>query len=158
MELHNSIYKAPLISNYAALFWSWSPIKLTHQILRSWVLWLIEASFLRPDSPQTSPWNETVKLFRRRMIVAIYPMDWSSGTWCLIWCHSWYSHSKWDGILSRINRAAPTMAFDSWETSLFVGLQRDRMGDAEGHKGNILIREYSPETMNMLGIPTAHSY
>ena len=28
-------------------------------------------------------------------------------------------------------------------------------GDAEGCKGKILIREYSPETMNIVGIPTA---
>ena len=31
MELNISIYKAPLISNYAALFELWGSIKLTHQ-------------------------------------------------------------------------------------------------------------------------------
>ena len=42
--------------------------------LRSRVLRLTEASSRRPDSPRTSPQNETVKLSRRQMIVANYPM------------------------------------------------------------------------------------
>ena len=50
-----------------------------------------------------------------------------------------------------INRAAPTAAFDSWATSLFIGLQRGRTGDAEGCKGKIFFREYNPETRNIIG-------
>ena len=54
-----------------------------------------------------------------------------------------------------INRAAPTAAFERWTTSLFVGLQA-WAGEAEGYNGKIFIREYSPEAMNIVGVPTAH--
>ena len=95
MELHSSIYRAPLISNYAVLFELWSSIKLTHQILchaidfnqaarifksakrplRSRVLWLTEVSSLSLNSLWTSPRNETVKPSRDQMIMASYAME-----------------------------------------------------------------------------------
>ena len=65
----------------------------------SGVLQLTEASYLGPDSPRTSPRNETVKQCRRQMTVANSPMTvanspvlWPSWTWCRIWWnHSWDS-------------------------------------------------------------------
>ena len=50
---------------------------------------------------------------------------------------------------------APTAAFDSWANSLLIGLQT-RLGDAQGCKCNILIREYSPKAMTIFGVTTAH--
>ena len=56
------------------------------------VLHLTEASYLGPDSPRTSPRNETVKQRRRQMTVAISPVQWPSWTWCRKWWnHSWHS-------------------------------------------------------------------
>ena len=56
------------------------------------VLQLTEASYLRPDSPRTSPRNETVKQCRRQMTVANSPLQWPSWTWCRKWWnHSWHS-------------------------------------------------------------------
>ena len=56
----------------------------------SGVLQLTEASYLGPDSPRTSPRNETVKQCRRQM--ANSPVLWPSWTWCRIWWnHSWDS-------------------------------------------------------------------
>ena len=57
------------------------------------VLQLTEASYLGPDSPRTSPRNETVKQCRRQMTVANYPVQWPSWTWCRKqwWNHSWHS-------------------------------------------------------------------
>ena len=58
----------------------------------SGVLQLTEASYLGPDSPRTSPRNETVKQCRRQMTVANSPVLWPSWTWCRIWWnHSWDS-------------------------------------------------------------------
>ena len=50
----------------------------------SGVLQLTEASYLGPDSPRTSPRNETVKQCRRQMTVANSPVLWPSWTWCRI--------------------------------------------------------------------------
>ena len=56
------------------------------------VLQLTEASYLGPDSPRTSPRNETVKQCRRPMSVANSPVQWPSWTWCRKWWnHSWHS-------------------------------------------------------------------
>ena len=56
------------------------------------VLQLTEASSLGPDSPRTSPRNETVKQFRRQMAVANSPVQCLSWTWCRTWWnHSWHS-------------------------------------------------------------------
>ena len=56
------------------------------------VLQLTEASSLGPDSPWTSPRNETVKQCRRQMTVANSPVQWPSWTWCWTWWnHSWHS-------------------------------------------------------------------
>ena len=56
------------------------------------VLQLTEASYLGPDSPRTSPRNETVKQCRRQMSVANSPVQWPSWTWCRKWWnHSWHS-------------------------------------------------------------------
>ena len=58
----------------------------------SGVLQLTEASYLGPDSPRTSPRNETVKQCRLQMTVANSPVRWPSWTWCRIWWnHSWDS-------------------------------------------------------------------
>ena len=51
---------------------------------------LTEASSLGPDSPRTSPKNETVKQCRRQMTMANYPVQWSSWTWC----QTWWNHSS----------------------------------------------------------------
>ena len=57
------------------------------------VLQLTEGSYLGPDSPRTSPRNETVKQCRRQMIVANSPVQWPSWTWCRKWWnHSWHSY------------------------------------------------------------------
>ena len=56
------------------------------------VLQLTEASYLGPNSPRTSPRNETVKQCRRQMTVANSPVQWPSWTWCRKWWnHSWHS-------------------------------------------------------------------
>ena len=56
------------------------------------VLQLTEASYLGPDSPRTSPRNETAKQCRRQMTVANSPVQWPSWTWCRKWWnHSWHS-------------------------------------------------------------------
>ena len=56
------------------------------------VLQLTEASYLGPDSPRTSPRNETVKQCRCQMTVANSPVQWPSWTWCRQWWnHSWHS-------------------------------------------------------------------
>ena len=53
---------------------------------------LAEVSYLGPDSPRTSPRNETVKQCRRQMTVANSPVQWLSWTWCRKWWnHSWYN-------------------------------------------------------------------
>ena len=53
---------------------------------------LTEAGYLGPDSPRTSPRNETVKQCRRQMTVANSPVQWPSWTWCRKWWnHSWHS-------------------------------------------------------------------
>ena len=58
----------------------------------SGVLQLTEASYLGPDSPRTSPRNETVKQCRLQMTVANSPVLWPSWTWCRMWWnHSWDS-------------------------------------------------------------------
>ena len=63
-------------------------------VLRGRVFRLTEASSLRLDSPRTSPWNKTVKLFRHPMIVASYPMN-RPLAWCQTWWNqSWHSHLK----------------------------------------------------------------
>ena len=41
------------------------------------VLQLTEASYLGPDSPRISPWNETEQN-RREMTVTNYPVQWPS--------------------------------------------------------------------------------
>ena len=46
---------------------------------------LTEASYLGPDSPRTSPRNETVKQCRRQMTVANSPVQWPSWTSCRKW-------------------------------------------------------------------------
>ena len=56
------------------------------------VLQSTEASSLGPDSPRTSPRNETVKQCRSQMTVANSPVQWPSWTWCRTWWnHSWHS-------------------------------------------------------------------
>ena len=63
-----------------------------HWNVHSGVLQLTEASYLGPDSPRTSPRNETVKQCRLQMTVANSPVLWPSWTWCRIWWnHSWDS-------------------------------------------------------------------
>ena len=45
-----------------------------------------------PDSPRTSPRNETVKQCRCQMTVANSPVQWPSWTWCgKWWNYSWHS-------------------------------------------------------------------
>ena len=52
----------------------------------------IEASSAGPDSPRTSPRNETVKKCRRQTTVGNYPVQWPSWAWCRTWWnHSWHS-------------------------------------------------------------------
>ena len=59
--------------------------------LRSQVFRLTEANSVRPDTPRTSPGNETVKLSRRQTVET----EWPSWTWCRTWWHySWDSHIK----------------------------------------------------------------
>ena len=56
------------------------------------ILQFTEASSLGPDSPRTSPRNETVKQCSRQMTVANSPVQWPSWTWCRkLWNHSWRS-------------------------------------------------------------------
>ena len=45
-----------------------------------------------------------------------------------------------------------------WQLDNFsvLRLHGDRTSDAEGCEGKILIREYSPETMKIVGVPTTH--
>ena len=150
---------------------------------RCWVLRLTEASYLRPDSRRTSPWNDIVELSWGSNDCS----EWPSGTWCRTWWnHSWhnFNHLKsalfpfirqrtppvYRYVILRIldysagvwlfpigiNRTAPNAAFDNWAPSLFVGLQRDQTGDADKCKGKVLIRKYSPETTNIVWVPAAH--
>ena len=86
--LHNSIMK---LNNSIFNHQDGIILKSATCPLRSRVLRLTETSSLRPDSPRTSPRNETVKLSRRQMIVASYSMEWLSGTWCRTW---WYHSSQ----------------------------------------------------------------
>ena len=197
MELHISIYKAPLISNYAALFELWGSIKLIHLHFisshfwkpdwhfffksatcpwRSRVLRLTEASFPKPDSPWTSPRNESVKLSRRQMIVASYPIQWppmnmmpdmmkpfiTQSLKISVILHSFVRAVLWyicithvaNSVLQRcflmlhsvINRGAPATVFDSWATSLVS----DWQGGGEAWGMQRLIREYGPKTMNII--------
>ena len=53
------------------------------------VLWLTEASSLRPNSPRMSPLDETVKLCRRQKTVANYPVQWPSP-----WCRTWWNQTQ----------------------------------------------------------------
>ena len=63
--------------------------------LRGRVLRFTEACYLRSDSPRTSPRNKIVKLSRRQMIMASFPMTWPSWTWCCTgWNRSWHSCLK----------------------------------------------------------------
>ena len=52
---------------------------------------LTEESSLGPDSPRTSPRNETVKQCRRQMTVANSPVQWPSWTRCRTW---WTIHHR----------------------------------------------------------------
>ena len=53
---------------------------------------IIKFLYLGPDSPRTSPRNETVKQCRHQMTVANSPVQWPSWTWCRKWWnHSWHS-------------------------------------------------------------------
>ena len=59
------------------------------------VLQLTEVNYLGPDSPRTSPRNETVKQCRRQMNKANSPVQWPLWTWCRkLWNHSWHSSRK----------------------------------------------------------------
>ena len=56
------------------------------------VLQLTEVSSLGPDSPRTSPRNETVKQCRRQRTVVNSPVQWPSWTWCRTWWNLiWHS-------------------------------------------------------------------
>ena len=45
---------------------------------------------------------------------------------------------------------------DSWATSVLVGFNKHRAGGTDWGKHKDLIREYSPKTMNIVGVRTAH--
>ena len=45
---------------------------------------------------------------------------------------------------------------DSWATSVLVGLNMHRAGGTDWGKNKVYIREYSPKTMNIVGVRTAH--
>ena len=101
MQLHNTIYKALPILNYAALYELWGSITFykapwnLSATIEIYGASLTEASSLMPDSSRRSPWNETVKLSRRQITVANSPVQWPPWTWCRTWWHhSWHSHLK----------------------------------------------------------------
>ena len=50
MELHISIYRAPLITNYAALFELWGSIKLTHRTLCHAIFFLTRLAWFLPEA------------------------------------------------------------------------------------------------------------
>ena len=120
------------------------------------VLQLIEASSLWPDSPRTSPQNETVKQCRRQMTVANSPVQWPSWTWRRTWWnHLWHSSRVTlnQRCFALIRPRTPLVyiylvkatalffiaphrdewssthhasLFDSWATAVLVGLNMDR--------------------------------
>ena len=151
--------------------------------------WLLKARYLGPDSPRTSPRNETVKQCRCQMTVANSPIQWPSWTWCQKWWnHSW--HSSWVTLNQRcfafIRQRSPLVyrhhvisrtqshsavfgcspsgwmpgarrhVVDSWATSVLVGLNMYGAGGTDWGKNKVKIREYSPKTMNIVGVRTAH--
>ena len=63
MELHISINKAPLISNYAALFELWGSIKLTHQNLISRHFFYTRQAFF--------------KISHMSIMESNFPIDWA---------------------------------------------------------------------------------
>ena len=68
------------------------PAQISWSLVTHWPTLLTEASYLGPDSPRTSPRNESVKQCRRQMTVANSPVQWPSWTWCRKWWnHSWHS-------------------------------------------------------------------
>ena len=165
-ELHNSHMYQNFISGH---FSNQSAII----VLVNWprahcgALQLTEASAPGPDSPRTSPRN--------------VPVQWPSWTWCRTWWnHSWHSSrvtlnqrcfafirprtplvyryhviSQTQSHSAVFGRSRASL-FDSWSTSVLVGLIMDRTGGTDWRKHEVYIREYSPKTMNIVGVRTAH--
>ena len=143
---------------------------------RSWVLSLTEAR----RHHGTRPWNCLVVKLLQRVIqwsgrqehdaehdAAIHDTITSNLRYlnsfvrALLWCIDIMSflvfklHCYCLVAPHRDQPSGTPAVFDSWATSLFVWLQKDRAGEAERCKGNIFIREYNPETMKIVWVPTA---
>ena len=124
------------------------------------VLQLIEASYLGPDSPRTSPRNKTVKQGRHQMTVANSPVQWPSWTWCPKWWNrSWHSSRVTlnQRCFAFICRSTPLVyryhvisrtqshgavfgcasLFDSWATSVLVGLIMYRVSGTDWDKNKV---------------------
>ena len=167
------ILHSPIFSNQAGVI-----VFLNRQRAYCGVLRLTETSYLRSDSPRTSPRNETVKPSGRQMTVANAPVQRPSWTWCRTWWnHPWHRNLKSalfclhssahsPGVYHfansesqrcfwllpiGIDRATPTASFDSWATSVFLGLHGDRTVGGDWCKNKFQIREYSPKTINIVG-------
>ena len=143
--------------------------------LRSQVFRLTEASPVRPDSPRTSPGNETVKLSRRQTVET----EWPSWTWCRTWWnYSWHSyikstlfcirssaHSSGVKILCHFANSELQRCFfgcslsgsterhtsrggwsvDSWATFLFDRLYGDRVDAQRNAKTNVWFGNMAPK-------------
>ena len=141
------------------------------------VFQLTEASSPGPDSPRTSPRNETVQQYRSQMTVANSPVQWPS--WW--WNHSWHSSRVTlnqrcfafirprTPLMYRYHAISRTQShsavfgcspsrwmhraslFDSWATSVLVGLNMDRTGGTDWHKTKFKFRNIIPKQLTLPG-------
>ena len=183
MELHISIYKAPLILNFGALL-NYYPITLTHHFFLfhatfstrlEYFFWISHASITEPSSPIN--WGRILRgRHHRTRLWNCLDLKWV----CCAELSNWYSYFK--SVIFCIHTSACSsgvclscdfvkselkhcFSFAShwdqpcWQWAMDSwrpSLVSDWRGGGWAWGVQRLIREYSPKTMNIIGAPIAH--